>query len=101
MAGVLAFKNVFALRGTGRVLRNEQLEANAAIRLVQQRALPTRQQHDKLQKGIAEFFADELELEPLHGHSPPQIDLNPPLLNGVARIRFPERGRVAVENIIR
>ena len=98
---MFAFKNVFALRGTGRVLRNEQLEANAAIRLVQQRALPARQQHDKLQKGIAEFFVDELELEPLYGHGPPQIDLNPPPLDGIARVRLPERGRIAVENVIR
>ena len=68
---------------------------------VQQRALPTRQQHDKLQKGIAEFFADELELEPLHGYGSPQINLNPPLLNRIARIRLPERSRIAVENVIR
>ena len=98
---MFAFKNVFALRGTGRVLRNEQLEANAAIRLVQQRALPARQQHDKLQKGVAEFFVDELELEPLYGHGPPQIDLNPPPLDGIARVRLPERGWIAVENAVR
>ena len=98
-AGVLALEDVFALRGIGRVLRDEELEADAAIRLVQQRALPVRQQHDEAQEGIPQRLINELELEPLHRHHPPQIHLNPPLLNGIARVRLPERGGVAVENI--
>ena len=96
---MLALEDVFALRGIGRVLRDEELEADAAIRLVQKRALPVRQQHDEAQERIPERLIDELELEPLHRHHPPQVHLDPPLLNGVARVWLPKRGGVAVENV--
>ena len=96
---MLALKDVFALRGIGRVLRDKKLKADAAVRLVQQRTLPVRQQQDEAQEGIPQRLIDELELEPLHRHHPPQVYLDPPLLNGVVRVWLPERGGIAVENV--
>ena len=53
----------------------------------------------KRRKGSPERLFDELELEPLHRHHPSQVHLDPPLLDGIARVRLPERGGIAVENV--
>ena len=54
-------------------------------------------QHDELEKGISIPLGDELQHDPPCGHKPSEVDLEPPLAERVAALRFPVRGFIIVE----
>ena len=87
-----------ALVGIGGLKRHETRKAQIAI-LELPRRLPLGQQQNELEEGIAQFFIDKLQPQPLQGDHPAQVDLDPPLADRVVGVRFPIGRRVAVENI--
>ena len=97
---LFALENELALRRVGGVVWHEELEPDAAQRgLLARVALAVRQQHDVLQEGIAQLLIDKTQLQALDRHHAAKVDLDPPTLDGIAWVRFPEGRRVAVEDV--
>ena len=92
------FKEEGALLGIGAFVGDEQLKANLAIIGKRQRLVPC-QEEEVLEERIAQPLFDEAHGNTLHGHGTAQIDLNPPLLDGIARVGLPEGGWITVDDV--
>ena len=96
--GALAVEREDPLVFVDPVKRRENRKSELTV-VLHQGQLFFLEEQQELEEGISQLLVDELQPEPLQRHHSPEVHLDPPVADWIVWIRFPECGRIAVENV--